>query len=87
MESKIPYLAKGTFVPPSVYKKMEDDEKYNELKNTLERQAYATEDIASAAKIQADIAVAKSKKADIKGIIAIIISLFALVWSIVSHFI
>lgn len=45
------------------------------------------EKIAKSAEIQSDIALKTSKKADIKGWIAVIISLFALIWSIVSKFI
>lgn len=45
------------------------------------------EKIAKSAEIQSDIALKTSKKADVKGWIAVIISLLTFIWSIASRFI
>lgn len=45
------------------------------------------EKIAKSAEIQSDIALEKSKKADVKGWIAVIISMLVLIWNIISKFI
>lgn len=82
-----------TFKPPtyeqSVFKRMADD-----IKEPMQQQLSAIEDIADSAKIQAessvtiadsaktqaDISLAKAKKADLKGWIAILISSVALLF-------
>lgn len=49
--------------------------------------AKSIEKIAKSAEIQSYIALKTSKKADVKGWIAVIISLFTFIWGIVSRFI
>ena len=65
-------------------------EKIDDLKETvsnpLNRQVKAIEEIADSAKAQADIAVKTSEKADIKGWIAVIVSVIGLTIEIVVNF-
>lgn len=65
-------------------------EKIDDLKKTvskpLKRQVKAIEKIADSAKTQADLAVHTSKKADIKGWIAVIVSVIGLTIEIIVNF-
>ncbi|MCI9081444.1 MAG: hypothetical protein HFI70_03820 [Lachnospiraceae bacterium] len=49
--------------------------------------AKSIEKIAKSAETQSDIALKKSKKADIKGWIAVVISMLVLLWNVISKFI
>lgn len=53
------------------------DELGDSIKKPLDRQVEAIESIANSAKVQSDIAVKTSKKADIKGWISVIVALLA----------
>lgn len=57
------------------------------LANNSSKQAESAKIIADSSKTQSDTALEKSKKADIKGWIAIAISLLTLIWNIASKFI
>ena len=58
-----------------------------ELAKNSSKQADSAKIIADSSKTQSDIALEKSKKADFKGWIAIVISVLSLIWSIISKFI
>ena len=79
MEHDIPLMAKGTFIPPSVYEKMRLEEENKQLREELKR-------IADSASVQADLAVKQSKKADVKGWIAIFISAFCAFIEFAIHY-
>ena len=57
------------------------------IADSAKSQAESAKEISNSSKIQSDIAKDKAGKADIKSWIAIVISLLAFIWSIVSHFI
>ena len=57
------------------------------MAQSAKSQADSAKEIAESSKTQADLALKTSSKADIKGWIAVIISILAFVWSIISHFI
>ncbi|WP_290095402.1 hypothetical protein [Bacteroides acidifaciens] len=75
---KIPEMAKGTVVPPYVYRKMQEEEERKQQIDDLKRIADSAESQAKSSAIQADLAVKTSKKADVKGWIAVIFSGIAL---------
>lgn len=58
-----------------------------ELAKNSSKQSDSAKVIADSSKVQSDIALRKSKKADVKGWIAIAISLLSLIWNIVSKLI
>lgn len=59
----------------------------HDMAQSAKSQADSAKEIAESSKTQADVALKTSSKADIKGWIAVIISILAFVWSIISHFI
>lgn len=69
-------------------------EQANDIKESFKTQvksinsiAQSAKELAKASKTQSKLAVKKSKDADIKGWIAIAISVLAFAWSIISYFI
>jgi hypothetical protein len=59
----------------------------HDMAQSAKSQADSAKEIAESSKTQADVALKTSSKADIKGWIAVIISMLAFAWSIISHFI
>ena len=59
----------------------------HDIADSAKLQADSAKEIAESSKTQADVALKTSSKADIKGWIAVIISILAFAWSIISHFI
>lgn len=59
----------------------------HDMAQSAKSQADSAKEIAESSKTQADVALKTSSKADIKGWIAVIISILAFAWSIISHFI
>nr|WP_308497558.1 hypothetical protein [uncultured Agathobacter sp.] len=59
----------------------------HDMAQSAKSQADSAKEIAESSKMQADVALKTSSKADIKGWIAVIISILAFAWSIISHFI
>lgn len=70
----------------SAYLEKTSEELHN-MAQSAKSQADSAKEIAESSKTQADVALKTSSKADIKGWIAVIISILAFVWSIISHFI
>ncbi len=62
------------------------DELGDSIKKPLDRQVEAIESIANSAKVQSDIAVKTSKKADIKGWISVIVALLAFLLELSGRF-
>lgn len=74
MESQSAYLEKTS-------------KELHDMALSAKSQADSAKEIAESSKMQADVALKTSSKADVKGWIAVIISILAFVWSIISHFI
>ena len=75
---KLPEMEKGTIIPPYIYQKMKEDEERKQQMDDLKRIADSAESQAKSSALQADLAVKTSKKADVKGWIAVIFSGIAL---------
>nr|DAE82072.1 MAG TPA: hypothetical protein [Bacteriophage sp.] len=90
-EIEVPTYEKGK----SPYELLESQSAYlektskelHDMAQSAKSQADSAKEIAESSKTQADVALKTSSKADIKGWIAVIISILAFVWSIISHFI
>lgn len=90
-EIEVPTYEKGK----SPYELLESQSAYlektskelHDMAQSAKSQADSAKEIAKSSKTQADVALKTSSKADIKGWIAVIISILAFVWSIISHFI
>lgn len=90
-EIEVPTYEKGK----SPYELLESQSAYlektskelHDMAQSAKSQADSAKEIAESSKAQADVALKTSSKADIKGWIAVIISILAFVWSIISHFI
>lgn len=90
-EIEVPTYEKGK----SPYELLESQSAYlektskelHDMAQSAKSQADSAKKIAESSKTQADVALKTSSKADIKGWIAVIISILAFVWSIISHFI
>lgn len=90
-EIEVPTYEKGK----SPYELLESQSAYiektskelHDMAQSAKFQADSAKEIAESSKTQADVALKTSSKADIKGWIAVIISILAFVWSIISHFI
>lgn len=88
---KVPTYEKGK----SPYELLESQSAYlektskelHDMAQFAKSQADSAKEIAESSKMQADVALKTSSKADIKGWIAVIISILAFAWSIISHFI
>lgn len=81
-------------IEPLNYEETIFAEQTNDIKKSFESQiesinsiALSAEQIANASTTQSDLAIKKSKKADIKGWVAIVISILSLAWNIISRFI
>lgn len=59
----------------------------HDIAESAKMQAESAKEIAESSKAQSETAVKTSSKADIKGWIAVTVSVFAFIWSIISHFI
>lgn len=95
-QSKIPEIEAPTYEKgKSPYELLESQSAYlektskelHDMAQSAKSQADSAKEIAESSKTQADIALETSSKADIKGWIAVIISILAFAWSIISHFI
>nr|DAR11124.1 MAG TPA: hypothetical protein [Bacteriophage sp.] len=90
-EIEVPTYEKGK----SPYELLESQSAYlektskelHDMAQSAKSQADSAKEIAESSKTQADVALKTSSKADIKGWIAVIISILAFAWSIISHFI
>lgn len=90
-EIEIPTYEKGKspielLESQSAYLEKTSEELHN-MAQSAKSQADSAKEIAESSKTQADVALKTSSKADIKGWIAVIISILAFAWSIISHFI
>lgn len=95
-QHKIPKIESPTYEKDkSPYELLESQSAYlektskelHDMAQSAKSQADSAKEIAESSKTQADIALETSSKADIKGWIAVIISILAFAWSIISHFI
>lgn len=59
----------------------------HDIADSAKLQADSAKEIAESSKAQSETAVKTSSKADIKGWIAVTVSVLAFIWSIISHFI
>lgn len=59
----------------------------HDIADSAKLQAESAKEIAESSKAQSETAVKTSSKADIKGWIAVTVSVLAFIWSIISHFI
>lgn len=59
----------------------------HDIAESAKMQAESAKEIAESSKDQSETAVKTSSKADIKGWIAVTVSVLAFIWSIISHFI
>lgn len=59
----------------------------HDIAESAKMQAESAKEIAESSKAQSETAVKTSSKADIKGWIAVTVSVLAFIWSIISHFI
>lgn len=59
----------------------------HDIADSAKMQAESAKEIAESSKAQSEIAAKTSSKADIKGWIAVTVSVLAFIWSIISHFI
>lgn len=59
----------------------------HDIAESAKMQAESAKEIAESSKAQSETAVKTSSKADIKGWIAVTVSVLAFMWSIISHFI
>lgn len=59
----------------------------HDIAESAKMQAKSAKEIAESSKAQSETAVKTSSKADIKGWIAVTVSVLAFIWSIISHFI
>lgn len=74
----IPPIANGTYLPPNIEMQIKKEEERQQQMDDLKRIADSAESQAKSSAIQADLAVKTSKKADVKGWIAVIFSGIAL---------
>lgn len=95
-QPKIPKIEVPTYEKDkSPYELLESQSAYlektskelHDMAQSAKSQADSAKEIAESSKTQADVALKTSSKADIKGWIAVIISILAFAWSIISHFI
>lgn len=95
-QHKIPKIESPTYEKgKSPYELLESQSAYlektskelHDMAQSAKSQADSAKEIAESSKMQADVALKTSSKADIKGWIAVIISILAFAWSIISHFI
>lgn len=95
-QPKIPKIEMPTYEKgKSPYELLESQSAYlektskelHDMAQSAKSQADSAKEIAENSKTQADVALKTSSKADIKGWIAVIISILAFAWSIISHFI
>lgn len=95
-QPKIPKIEVPTYEKgKSPYELLESQSAYlektskelHDMAQSAKSQADSAKEIAESSKTQADVALKTSSKADIKGWIAVIISILAFAWSIISHFI
>lgn len=95
-QHKIPKIESPTYEKDkSPYELLESQSAYlektskelHDMAQSAKSQADSAKEIAESSKTQADIALETSGKADVKGWIAVIISMLAFAWSIISHFI
>lgn len=70
----IPSIANGTHLPPNIEMQIKKEEERQQKMDDLKRIADSAESQAKSSAIQADLAVKTSKKADVKGWIAVLIS-------------
>lgn len=59
----------------------------HDIAESAKMQAESAKEIAESSKAQSETAVKTSSKADVKGWIAVTVSVLAFIWSIISHFI
>jgi hypothetical protein len=59
----------------------------HDIAESAKMQAESAKEIAESSKAKSETAVKTSSKADIKGWIAVTVSVLAFIWSIISHFI
>ena len=59
----------------------------HDIAESAKMQAESAKEIAESSKAQSETAVKTSSKADIKGWIAVTVSVLAFIWSLISHFI
>lgn len=101
MDNLFPYPKISNIEPPKYeerktpYELLESQSAYlektskelHDMAESAKSQADSAKEIAESSKVQANTALKTSSKADIKGWIAVIISILAFAWSIISHFI
>lgn len=81
----IPSIADGTSLPPGVALQIQREKERQEQMNDIKRIADSAESQAKSSAIQAEIAVKTSKKADVKGWIAVVISVITLFFEFVVN--